>query len=383
MTTEHTVTTTAPPRARTRLGYIDNLRILLAVLVLAHHAALTYGALPIWYWTEPSTSASGLALMAFVLVTGCFRMGFFFMIAGLFVAGSVDRKGGGAFVRDRLVRLGVPLIAFTALLRPLLTLHARPEDQPLGEYWFSIVDPGPLWFVEVLLVMSLAYVALRWLRTRSGGPTAAELRPTDLAGPVGAVTWRRIGALVGLLTVTTFLWRLAVPLGTFWEIGALPTPASMPQYVTLFTVGVLASRRGWLAGLTARQGRVGLVAALVTAGPLLVTILPFLSGEPVGLPLQMAQSLLENVFAVGMVIGLLVLFRDKVQGRHAWVRSAGRSSYAVYVIHPVVLVGVAMLLAPVVAPAGVRWLLLLALAVPLCWLLAGLLRKVPGVSRVL
>lgn len=375
-------TTTAPPRSRTRLGYIDNLRILLAVLVLAHHAALTYGPLPAWYWTEPSTSPSGMALLAFVVITQCFRMGFFFMIAGLFVAGSVDRKGSGSFVRDRLIRLGIPLLAFTVLLRPVLSLHDRSQGQPFLEYWFTTAEPGPLWFVEVLLVLSLAYVAVRWLRSRFGGQAADGGRPADLGGSAGAVTWQGIAGLVGLLTLVTFLWRLAVPMGTFWDSVGLPTPASLPQYVILFTVGVLASRRGWLAGLTARHGRVALIVSLVTVGPLLGAIfLVIAPGE--GLLLQGAESLLESVFAVSTIVALLVLFRDKVSGQHAWVRSAGRSSYAVYVIHPLVLVGVAMLMAPQVAPAGVKFLILLALAVPLCWGFAYLLRRIPGVSRVL
>jgi peptidoglycan/LPS O-acetylase OafA/YrhL len=375
-------TTIAPPRPRTRLGYIDNLRILLAVLVLAHHAALTYGALPIWYWTEPSTSPSGIALLVFVLITQCFRMGFFFMIAGLFVAGSLDRKGSGTFVRDRLIRLGVPLVVFTVLLRPVLSLHDRPQDQPLLEYWFATADPGPLWFVEVLLVLSLAYVVVRWLRSRFGGPVADGGRPADLGGPAGAVTWRGIAGLVGLLALATFLWRLVVPMGSYWEIGGLPTPASLPQYVILFVVGVLASRRGWIAGLTARQGRVALIVSLATAGPVLGAIF-LLTAPGAGLLVQGAESLLESVFAVSTIVALLVLFRDKVSGQHAWVRSAGRSSYAVYVIHPLVLVGVAVLLAPLVAPAGVKFLILLVLAVPLCWAFAYLLRRIPGVSRVL
>lgn len=48
--------------------------------------------------------------------------GFFFLISGFFTPASFDRKGGRAFVRDRLLRLGVPLLVFLLLLRPLVTL---------------------------------------------------------------------------------------------------------------------------------------------------------------------------------------------------------------------------------------------------------------------
>ncbi|MFC8801464.1 acyltransferase family protein [Promicromonospora sp. NPDC057138] len=381
------MTTIAARPTTTRLGYVDNLRVLLTVLVLAHHAAATYGALPFWYWTEPSDSPSGIALMLLMLVNQFYFMGFFFLLSGLFVPGSVDRKGPGAFARDRLVRLGVPLAAFWLVARPILSLREWPARSAQGDsflhFWFTVGDVGPLWFVEVLLVMSLAYAALRALRARSaagsgvvaGLRTAAEVQPRP-------VSFRAIAGLVALLTVVTFLWRLAVPTGTYWELGGLPSPAYLPQYAILFVVGLLAARRGWLSGLTVRQGRVALVVALVSVG-LALGGLALATAPGAGVLAQLGAALAENIFAMSAVIALLVLFRERLAGQPTWARFAAQNSFAVYVIHPLVLVGVAVLQAPLVAPAGVKFLILLALSVPLCWLFAYLLRRIPGVSRVL
>src|SRR5690606_26032529 len=313
------MTTLTPAPPRTRLGYIDNLRILLTVLVLVHHTALTYGALPLWYWTEPSTGPDGIALMLLVITNQFFFMGFFFLLSGLFVAGSVDRKGAGAFARDRLVRLGVPLAAFLLLARPVLALPQWPERRATGEsflhFWFTVGDAGPLWFVEVLLVMSLAYAAFRAVRGRSGAPAAVAPQGT------APVRFRGIAALVGILTVLTFLWRLLVPAGTYWELGGLPSPAYLPQYVVLFVVGILASRRGWLAGLSRRQGRVALVVAVLSVGLALGgTALGTAPGA--GLAAQAVAALTENVFAVSVIVGLLVLFRERLSGTPAWARWA-------------------------------------------------------------
>lgn len=382
------MTTTAVRPTATRLGYVDNLRVLLTVLVLAHHSALTYGALPIWYWTEPSTSPSGIALMVLVIVNQFYFMGFFFLLSGLFAPGSVDRKGPGAFARDRLLRLGVPLVAFWLVARPLLSLRSWPARRAEGEsflqFWFTVGDVGPLWFAEVLLVMSLAYAAYRALRARSaarsgiadaGSPTTVDAEPRP-------VRFRAIAGLVAVLTAATFLWRLVVPAGTYWELAGLPSPAYLPQYVILFVVGLLAVRRGWLTTLTVRQGRVALVVALFSLGLALGgTALATAPGA--GLLAQLGAALTENVFAVSTMVALLVLFRERLSGQPAWARWAARNSFAVYVIHPLVLVGVAMLFAPLVAPAGVKFLILLCLSVPLCWGFAHLLRKIPGVSRVL
>ncbi|GHH67803.1 acyltransferase family protein [Promicromonospora soli] len=389
------MTTTAARPTTTRLGYVDNLRILLTVLVLAHHSALTYGALPLWYWTEPSTSASGVALMLLVIVNQFYFMGFFFLLSGLFVLGSVDRKGPGAFARDRLLRLGVPLAAYWLVARPVLHLREWPARSAEGEsflrFWFTVGDAGPLWFVEVLLVMSLAYAAFRALRARSSAASGLPEAGSGVADagaravadaeprPVG---FRAIAGLVALLTVVSFLWRLVVPTGTYWELGGLPSPAYLPQYVILFVVGLLATRHGWLAPLTVRQGRVAVVMAIVSVGVALGTTA--LAATPgAGALALLGAVLAENVFAVSTIVALLVLFREKFSGQPAWARFAARNTFAVYVIHPLVLVGVAMLLAQLVAPAGVKFLILLVLAVPLCWGFAHLLRRIPGVARVL
>lgn len=386
-------------RSTTRLGYVDNLRVALTVLVLAHHSALTYGVLPFWYWTEPSDSPSGVALLLLVSVNQFYFMGFFFLLSGLFVPGSVDRKGPRAFARDRLIRLGVPLVAYWLLARPVLSLPEWPERSAQGEsflhFWFTVGDPGPMWFVEVLLVVSLGYAAFRGLRARSaarpgaGSDDGARAVGLDGAGPSAStvvlsrpVTFRAVAALVGLLTVATFLWRLAVPLGTYWQGVGLPTPAYLPQYVILFVIGLLAARRGWLAGLTVRQGRVALVVALVSV-PLALGTAALATAPGAGTLVQLGSSLAENIFAVSAVVALLVLFRERFAGQPAWAAFAARNSFAVYVIHPLVLVGVAVLFSPLVAPAGVKFLILLVLAVPLCWGLAYLLRRIPGVARVL
>ncbi|GAA2874175.1 hypothetical protein GCM10020220_074460 [Nonomuraea rubra] len=81
---------------RTRLYAIDNLRILLTALVVAHHVAITYGNIPLWYYVEPAKDPSGIALDILVVTNQAFFMGFFFLLSGFFTPGSYDRKGAPA-----------------------------------------------------------------------------------------------------------------------------------------------------------------------------------------------------------------------------------------------------------------------------------------------
>jgi hypothetical protein len=61
------------------------------VLVVLHHAAITYGNIPIWYYSEPASDSSGAVLDLLVMFNQTFFMGSFFLIAGYFVPGSYDR----------------------------------------------------------------------------------------------------------------------------------------------------------------------------------------------------------------------------------------------------------------------------------------------------
>ncbi|QGN35269.1 acyltransferase family protein [Microlunatus sp. Gsoil 973] len=359
---------------RGRLGYLDNLRAALTVLVVAHHAAITYSNLPLWYYTEPRDNASATGFVIFLAVNQMYFMGFFFLISGLFVPGSVDRKGPWRFFRDRLIRLGIPLVGFWLLIRPLLAIGSWPEYRKAGlsplAFFLAGSDPGPMWFVEVLLVLGLVYAIYRSVRGRSLDQQRSAVVPDARVGN------RMIMLLIGVLTVVTYSWRLVVPSGTYWPIVGLPTPYYLPQYVFLFVVGLLAQRRGWFSALTVRQGWAGLVMALVAG-------VPALGFSTVHGPAYLASVFCEQVFAVGVIMALLVLFRTRINRTGAVSRFASGQAFAVYVIHPLVLVAVARLIAPLAAPGVVKFAVLVVIAVPVCWAAAYLLRRIPGVRRVL
>ncbi|MEV4284730.1 acyltransferase family protein, partial [Nonomuraea bangladeshensis] len=136
----------------TRILALDNLRVALTALVVVHHAAITYSHIPLWYYSEPAQDPSGFLLDVLLVVNQAFFMGFFFLISGLFTPGSYDRKGAGRFLVDRLLRLGVPLLAYVVLLRPLVVLghYLQDPDVPYWQHYLDTLDAGPMWFAEVL-----------------------------------------------------------------------------------------------------------------------------------------------------------------------------------------------------------------------------------------
>lgn len=357
-----------------RRSWPDNLRVWLIILVLAHHCALTYGHLPIWPYTETASpqdrASSALDLLIFVNQT--WFMGMFFLISGLFVPASADRRGLGSFVRGRLQRLGVPYLIFLLLLRILFTLPAYlaipvAQRPSYPSYYLISVDSGLSWFLLVLLVFSLGYAALRAL----GAPPAEQLVITRLRPGISTVL---------LLGVVSGTWRLIVPEGSYWPGIGLPSPAYLPQYLPRFVVGVLAARRGWVERLATRDAVIAIPIAVVTGvtGLTLTLTAPTLGR---GFPAAIALSL----FAACLITILLVLFRSRLDFTNPALGSASANAFAVYLNHPVVLVWVAIALSPLVAavPHLVRFGVLLIIGGAACWLLAILIRRIPGVRKIL
>ena len=97
-----------------RLFFLDHLRVFLVVLVVLHHVAVTYGSGARFYYVEPAFNdpLAFLSLLVFTLVNQSWFMGALFLISGYFTPGSFDRKGSGSFLKGRLTRLGIPLLAF-------------------------------------------------------------------------------------------------------------------------------------------------------------------------------------------------------------------------------------------------------------------------------
>src|SRR5512135_2993223 len=199
-----------------------------------------------------------------------FGMGVFFLLAGYFTPGSYDRKGGASFLRDRLVRLGIPLVVYDLLLDPLTAYLARGRPGALwsfyGPYLLQVRTIGPevAWFIAMLLLFTLLYAAWRSL---SGKRSSAVPRQASLP------SMRAILGFIVALGLASFVVRLWWPLGGWgwyptWWLQLLGLKGGLlPQHLSLFVLGCIAYRRNWFTQLTPRMGRswslVALVAILV------------------------------------------------------------------------------------------------------------------------
>lgn len=359
------------PSAPRRVAYLDNLRVLLVVLVILHHFGETYTDVSEWYYEEPPSDPVSSVFLLFVMaVNQAYFMGLFFLIAGFFVPPSLARKGDGAFLRDRLLRLGIPLVLYVLVINGFVTwIGGQQQGWPLG--------PGPMWFVEILLLFTVVYVAVRrWL------PRVGPLR-IDVATTT---------ALAVAMGIGSFLVRTRIPVTVWLEFPTIQ-PAHVTQYACLFAVGVWASGSdlgGRIAPGVTRYWRgvmLGATAAIVVVffstggvGNGQGDLAPFIGGWT---GQSLATSLWEQLFGVGMIVNLLRSFRNRWNSSGPVLSSAAASSYAVYVVHPIVVVLLAVVLHPVAVPSLTKVAIALPIAVVVLFAAAPWLRRVPLLGSVL
>jgi len=384
----------ATTRETPRLFFVDHWRAFLAILVVLHHVALVYGAsVPSFYYVEPpfTDPLAYRALLVFVLLNQAWFMGAFFLLAGYFAPGSFDRKRPGSFLKDRLVRLGIPLVVFYFVLNPISSIgyYLMPATltgitTPLTwQVYPHFLGLGPLWFVAMLLVFNFGYAAWRML-TRDR--TSSSMSKPSVPGYLSIVLF------VVALALASYLVRIVVPIGQ--SVLEFPTLAYLPQYLGLFVLGTLASRRDWFRTLPSSMGVVGFVTVAV-AGVFLFPLA--FSGRLFSLELTPAfdnamgsghwrsavYALWDSITATGMCLALIPLFRRFFNGQGRFGRFLSQHSYAVYVLHIPIVVVVAYALRGIKLAALVKFGLASLLGIPLCFGIAYITRKIPGVSRVL
>lgn len=375
----------APPA---RHAYLDNLKVALVVGVITMHAAITYGFSGSWYlesYDELPGAVLG-PLTVLMAIGATFGLGLFFLIAGALTGPSLDRCGAARFARERLLRLGIPIVAYTLLLSPLLKYaEHRVQDggQPLlpyvgGQVWR--LAPGPTWFLEALLLFSLAYAALRALRP-SGDRSPAPRVPSRLHG-------RQVAAVAGAIATASFAAHLVFPLGTeqlHVQLGAFP------QYVILFALGVAAGRRGWLdaldPALVRRCAVAAALAALVVPPALLLG--GFFDGDAAearymgGWHWQAAGlSLTEGVLSTCVSLWAVDRFRRRYDALTPLTRRMAPAAYGAFIVHPPVLVVLALAIQQLPLPATAKFLVVLGGGVAGSFALASLAARAGPLARV-
>jgi glucan biosynthesis protein C len=331
-----------------RIDYVDAVRVILILLVVAHHSVESYVTAhpPEVPLPDPPLVPGAI----FLWVNAAFFMGLFFLLGGYFTPGAFDRKGAAAFLSDRALRLGVPLVLGTILIVPLAgwshialdpTLppvsywtyltrdffgHGpKPDYWPPSERWPAF-NFGHLWFLEHLLAYAALYAAIRMIMPPGDGNLWRK-PPSHLAIATYAV----------LLAVATFIVRIWYPQNrwiAFLHFIQME-PAHLPQYASLFAVGLFAGSRRWLETMPTRRGLVWLAigAGLALLAYVLAATTTPTGAAAVDVSRELRVCTTEAFICTGMCVGLPVLSRELALGAGRVWQALARNVFAIYVFH--------------------------------------------------
>jgi glucan biosynthesis protein C len=379
-------------KAVQRLHYLDHLRVALTMLVIAHHASQAYAPLSgSWPISNPTKSA---LLDPFQAVNAAFFMGLFFLISGYFVPGAYDRKsvgdrkGAGAFLKTRLIRLGLPALFFALFLFGPMEYFGMPERLSLGKFIKHLYQGGwnnlyiHLWFLLHLLVYSVGYAIWRAISKRFSIQTRSDAK----------IPWHAVLLVFTIaLVLITWVVRFRYTINQ-WVPFLYLVPAEMfhlVQYISMFILGILAYRFKALDRLPTKVGMIWLAIGVTSASWFYIDFLSaksFMMSQPInGKNLgSLVWSTWEAFTCVGLGVGLLTLFREWINKPAGQLMTAiTRSQYGAYIIHFVVVFGVQAGLDGLSLAPFIKFVIATIFGAIFSFGISHLALKIPGVKKII
>jgi hypothetical protein len=387
ITDETGAMTYQPSSTHKRVLYLDQIKALIVALVIALHVPIAFGYG--WFGTRiPVEESVGPFFKGFFLWYGftinSFIMYMMFLISGYFVPRSVHKKGVARYLKERLLRLGIPFFAGLLLINNASQLLGKyTPGSPLAQSPWNHIPfnrIGVLWFLIVLFAFDLLYCTWVTLRRNRFFIDTSAPTPRLRSWLISAVA---LGIIEAMMGTQTDLWAALIR-SHFDGIGA--QGMHIFTYAFLFFLGCKASFHQWFerldSHLIVKWFRLSVFLILsFLALHLTLTFNPNLADDFTKLTLL--PLFLYPFIAWGILSYLLLWFQHNEDRCGQWLATAGVNSYGAYIIHTLVLSVVLM----TVGFVGLNpWLIAItatALTTILSFEAAGQLRKIPAIARVI
>jgi len=383
-------TVQAVPKAKARNAALDRTRTFLTLVVLFHHSVIPY---TYFGHTDPKF---WIGFDAVVLATDSFFMAMFFFLSGLFVWPGLVRKGPFSYLRDRLLRLGLPFVICAFTIIPIayyaIALRQTP-DVSFADFWWKTVTvgpwpSGPVWFLWVLFAFDLVASLLCRLRPNLLDPiNRLSLRASERPAEFFAV----------MLAVTALLYipgRVHFGAGSWFEFGPFSVQhGRVLLYATYFFfgagIGAAALDRGLLSadGRLAKSGWGWMITALVPYCLMwmLIYVKREILGNPVRLPdwYEASYGLFFAAFSVTIMFAILAYFLRFKRSGWSILDPMQGEAYGMFLVHYPIVLWIQYWLFDVDVPAVVKVMVAFVLTIALSWAATAALRKIPGATHVL
>ncbi|TNE43125.1 MAG: acyltransferase [Deltaproteobacteria bacterium] len=369
------------------------LRGFVILLVVLHHAVLAYTTFVTFNPKNPITNISPVVdsqrwsgFNYIVAFNDLFFMHLLFFVSGLFVWGSLQRKGIQAFLRTRLTRLGVPFVLGVLTLIPLafyptMLQLGRMQNKTFafGDYWLGLAQrgfptPGTLWFIWLLLVFNLLAVA--WFSFKPNMGQTKEPSAVTRALPlfVRLFGCAFVAHLAMLIVVHEYAW---IGVGPFVVQGS-----RILLYLVYFLAGVIVGAHGLQRSYFAANSSLS-KRWWAWLGVCLLAFLPLALLPPKVFKGQLHGLVLVTLIGVTALFGFIGLFHRLTTGRVRWMDSLSQHSYGIYFVHYTYITWLQYALLDVSLHPAAKGLLVFSGTLALSWSTVALLRRIPIVARII
>ena len=380
----------AVPKAKARNAALDRARTFLTLVVVLHHSVIPY---TYFGHTDPK---SWIGFDCIVLATDSFFMAMFFFLSGLFVWPGIARKAPQIFLRDRLLRLGLPFVIAALTIIPIayyaLELQQHHEITFAAFWWKTVtVGPwpsGPLWFIWVLLAFDLtASLLYRVSPTLVDPINRLSLKGFDRP----ALFWL---FLVAATAIGYIPLLIHYGVNDWFQFGPFSVQASrVLLYAFYFFIGAGVGAAHFERGVLSENGA-------LPGGRwrwLFVTLIPYclmwvmiyikreILGNPPELPdwYQLVYGSFFVLFSASILFAILAFFlHSKVEGPTLLDRMQA-DAYGMFLVHYPIVLWLQYWMFDYDWPAIVKAAIAFVLTVILSWATTAALRRIPGASHVL
>ena len=338
------------------------------LLVLIFHSGASYGSLvAFWPYHDPNPKEFVDIIM---LLMDVFIMSILFFIAGYFALPSLHKKGGGSFLKSKLKRLGIPWLAVTIFVLPILDyIHYFTQSTGKGfsprsygtHWWLSMKKIAEftigrlrmseylemtehfyqryMWFLSLLLLFFVVF----WLLYKAWekwGQSSERSTQDDIASHRSVYLTLSIVGFLNVLLFALVKFIFSSPNNPFdmvwFSLGNLVQfeTAKLAFYVPYFGLGVYAYSKKWFTGGDdfGRPWVWGLICFILMVVNMLVGRSMPRAAEP-SMGLQVAFVVLYPLWTLSF-LGAFTAFASR-RWNHATAigRELSANSYDMYLVH--------------------------------------------------
>jgi hypothetical protein len=377
---------------------VDYLRTTLTLLVIALHSSLAYttfahfDAQHIFRSTTPVVDRMRWAFFDYAEnFNDVFFMSLMFFVSGLFFYPALRRHGALKFIRDRVLRLGVPFAFTVVLLMPIAyyaSWQLSGRSRGFADFYVRLAQGGfaygPPWFVWILLFFDMVLVLLllpvqQWMpgterfMTRLREHPVATFLATFVLAALAYLPLRAHFGFAQWTDVYTLVFQTSrIGLYFLWFVFGFLVGAPNLESGLLSRTGSLARRWPlWMAACVVAYNAFWFVPKW--------SILRLLSS----LNQHLVEALLWVLSCVASSFGFLALFRGIDLKPRPWMTSLSRSAYVMYLVHYVYVLWAQRLLLASPIHVGLKFAFVFLTATLLSWLTAQLVLRIPTLKSIL